>query len=174
MEKAANGVLGRPTKYTPKRKLQVAEILVRFADGERIKPLCVEFGIPSGTFFGWVIDDRDNLSDRYARAQKLNALASIEESFEIVDDGRNDWMEKEGRDGTTFEVVNHEAINRSRLRFGQRQWYVEQVLAGTLRLKKDNGGEGEGRMIAEKSALEALELLTRKLAEKATAKNESA
>lgn len=43
----------------------------------------------------------------------------IDETRDIVDDGSNDWMEKNGRDGVGWQV-NGEAIQRSKLRVEQR------------------------------------------------------
>ena len=51
----------------------------------------------------------------------------FEELLEIADDGTNDWM-KENRDGSTYYVINGEAMGRSRLRVDVRKWYLSKVL----------------------------------------------
>ena len=54
-----------------------------------------------------------------------------DEIIEIADDARNDWMDKYNNDGEVIRVVDHEVVQRSRLRMDARRW-----LAGKLRPKK--------------------------------------
>jgi len=77
--------------------------------------------------FGWFNREDQSggdkpLLDMYARAKRLQADYVVDEMHEIADDGTNDYMEKIGKDGETYEVVNQEAINRSRLRIDTRKW----------------------------------------------------
>jgi len=74
---------------------------------------------------------------QYARAKEESADALAEEMLEIADDGRNDWMARNG--GTDDEgnarentyVLNGEHIQRSRVRIDTRKW-----LASKLKPKK--------------------------------------
>lgn len=50
-----------------------------------------------------------------------------DETFEMVDDGSNDWMEKVGKDGSVGYMLNGEAVARSRLRFDQRRWWLSKL-----------------------------------------------
>jgi hypothetical protein len=62
--------------------------------------------------------------DQYARAREIQADYWAEEIIEIADDGTNDYIEKENKDGSTYEAVNSEHINRSRLRVDTRKWLM--------------------------------------------------
>ena len=79
-----------------------------------------------GTVLRWVGED-DALKEQYARAMETRADAIFEELLDIADDGQNDWMEKELRDGAVIEVPNHEHITRSRLRFDARRWMLGKM-----------------------------------------------
>lgn len=72
-------------------------------------------------------DDVAGFSAQYARARDIGLDAMADEILEISDDGTNDWMEKEGRDGTTHYVVNGEAMGRSRLRVDTRKWLLSKI-----------------------------------------------
>ena len=64
---------------------------------------------------------------QYVRARELQAEHWAEEIIEIADDSQNDFIEKEGRDGSTYEAVNFENINRSRLRVDTRKWLMARL-----------------------------------------------
>ncbi|MEX3667997.1 hypothetical protein AB3X82_07315 [Paraburkholderia phenoliruptrix] len=71
-------------------------------------------------------------SHRYARAREAQADTLADEMLDIADDGRNDWMERLGRDDTPLGwTVNGEAVQRSRIRLDARKW-----LAGKIAPKK--------------------------------------
>jgi hypothetical protein len=70
------------------------------------------------TVYRWLLDEKHETFCRsYARARELQAEHLFEEMQEIADDGRNDWMERNG-----FPMVNGEAIQRSKLRLEDRKW----------------------------------------------------
>lgn len=50
-----------------------------------------------------------------------------DELLEIADDGSNDWMEKTVGSGETITVVDHEHVQRSRLRVDTRKWYLSKL-----------------------------------------------
>ena len=50
-----------------------------------------------------------------------------EEIQDIADDSSNDWIEIEKRDGTSYEIVNKEAVLRSRLRVDTRKWLMSKL-----------------------------------------------
>ena len=140
---------GRPSVYAR----DVADtILLRFEDGERLTHICVELDVRIGTFLGWVYDNRDGIAERYARAQILNAMALSDSNFDIADDSSNDFMlTKQGI------KLRDEHVRRSQLRVQTRQWYIEKVLTGTLRIKRESGSD-DGTTVSEK-ALDILERL---------------
>jgi hypothetical protein len=59
--------------------------------------------------------------EQYARARAHQAEYFLEEIPLIADDGRNDFMEKQRRDGTTFLDANREHLERSKIRISARR-----------------------------------------------------
>ena len=51
-----------------------------------------------------------------------------DEILDICDDGSNDWIERQNKDGSTYETVNSEVINRSRLRVDTRKWLLSKLM----------------------------------------------
>lgn len=156
---AAPKIGHKPTNYT---RAKSDAILAAICEGESVKSVCESLGIALGTFFGWVLDDRDGLSDRYSRAQKLQAAAMLAECREIADNGRNDWMERHGRNGEAFAQLNGEHVRRSEIRLKYRQWFFEQAQAGGLSMRAK-----EARATDAASAGVILDLLGRVAAAKA-------
>jgi transposase-like protein len=110
--------MGRPTLYTP----ELAErILHELADGRTVRDICRAVGMPaSATVRLWVVENRDGFAARYRQAREFARDDMEEELLEIVDDGRNDWMERRTRAGGRETVPNRENIQRSRLRYDAR------------------------------------------------------
>ncbi|MBQ0707851.1 terminase small subunit protein [Ochrobactrum sp. AP1BH01-1] len=120
---------GRPSDYTQ----EVADLICeRIADGESLRTICDDQGMPSRTtVFKW-LSRFNEFADQYARAREAQADTLFDEILSIADDGRNDWMEKTNKDGEVIgEVFNKEAVQRSSLRVEARKW-----MAGKLRPKK--------------------------------------
>lgn len=116
-------------KYTPQMG---AVICGRLADGESLRSVCRDKSMPaSSTVFLWLAAHKD-FSEQYAIACVERADAIFEESLEIADDGRNDWMirqseaEKGGGVNTGW-VLNGEHVQRSRLRVDTRKWFVSKL-----------------------------------------------
>lgn len=65
--------------------------------------------------------------EMYTRAKEDSADVLAEEIIDIADDGLNDTYIKAGRDGDDEEVVNHDHINRSRLRVEARKWVAAKL-----------------------------------------------
>ncbi len=120
---------GRPSDYTQ----EIADLICeRIADGESLRTICDDQGMPSRTtVFKW-LSRFNEFADQYARAREAQADTLFDEILTIADDGRNDWMEKTNKDGEVIgEVFNKEAVQRSSLRVEARKW-----MAGKLRPKK--------------------------------------
>jgi hypothetical protein len=47
---------------------------------------------------------------------------------DIIDDDSGDWTVRRCKDGTTETVVDHQNINRSRLRVSSRRWILSKAL----------------------------------------------
>jgi hypothetical protein len=115
---------GRPSDYSP----EIArEICKRLGNGESLRQICAEAEMPSKTSVMRWLEANKEFRDQYARARELQAEHWAEEIIEIADDSRNDFVEKEGRDGSTYEAVDGEHINRSRLRVDTRKWLMARL-----------------------------------------------
>lgn len=72
--------------------------------------------------------ENEAFRDNYAIARGERATAIFEETLEIADDGRNDWMEKLSASGEAVGwAQNGEAVNRSRLRVDTRKWFLSRM-----------------------------------------------
>jgi hypothetical protein len=117
--------VGRPSVYTEEI---AAEICSRIAAGETLNQISRDERMPPRTtVLGWVLDDREGFSDRYARARDMQFEAWADEITEISDDGTNDWMERENKDGSSTTVLNGEHVQRSRLRVDSRKWLLSKL-----------------------------------------------
>lgn len=78
--------------------------------------------------------------------------------LDIVDDGTNDFVEREGKDGLTT-VVDHEHIQRSRLRAETRKWLLAKALPKIYGDKVDL--KHSGNLAIEEPEMTDLELARR-------------
>ena len=117
---------GRPSAYTPELG---AEICSRIAEGESLRSICKDDGMPAmSSIMLWLIDGKHEIfSEQYATARRIQAEALADEIFDIADDGRNDWMERNEEGGEAYKL-NGEAVARARLRVDTRKWYLSKVL----------------------------------------------
>ena len=127
--------MGRPSIYTQ----ELAErICKRIAKGESVLRICKDDDMPNASMiYDWLFDaDKKWFSDNYAKARASQAEHLFDELLEIADDGTNDYMKEKGE-------LNHEHINRSRLRVDTRKWYLSKVLPKKFGEKIDvtTGGE---------------------------------
>jgi hypothetical protein len=135
--------VARPTIYS---EAIAASICERIADGESLRAICKDEGMPAkSSVFKWLIEHKE-FSDQYARARETQADTIFDEILDIADDGTNDWMVKNTADGEAIGWrENGEALRRSALRVDARKW-----MAGKLRPKKygdkvqHTGADGEG------------------------------
>jgi hypothetical protein len=119
--------LGRPTTYSPELALKICS---RIAEGDSVRTIVRDEDMPSSsTIFRWLLDeDKKDFWEQYEKARNIQAELMFEELLEIADDGTNDWMERENKDGTTYYTINGEAMGRSRLRVDVRKWHLSKVL----------------------------------------------
>ena len=111
--------VGRPSEYSKELAMSICD---RIANGESLRSICVDLGIPHSTVVGWFIDNKDGVFDHYARARQIQAEHLFEELCDIADDSRNDWMERNG-----YTVADQEAIQRSKLRVDTRKWILARM-----------------------------------------------
>lgn len=131
---------GRPSKYSEALAVKICE---RIADGETVRSICADEAMPSKSMvFRW-LSRHKTFRDHYARAKEAQAEHMADELLDIVDDGSNDWMERKNADGSTYEVVNGEHIQRSRLRADTRKWLLSKMLPKKYGEKLTHSGDPE-------------------------------
>jgi hypothetical protein len=132
----------RPSSYT---KELAEKICLRICEGESLKQICKDKDMPSrSTVHKWLLeDDKKEFSDKYEFSCNVRTENMFDELQEIADDSTNDYMEKESDDGSTYEVLNSENIQRSRLRVDVRKWYLSKVLPKKYGDKIDHTSGGE-------------------------------
>jgi hypothetical protein len=141
---------GRPSSYTQ----QIAErICLELADGCSLRSICAEEWAPeTRTVLRWLYANEE-FRLQYARAREQQAEMMADELLDIADDGTNDWMERQKRDGSTEIVPDHEHINRSRLRVDTRKWVASKLLAkkygDKVAVTDPDGGQAVMRVLIE-------------------------
>ncbi len=91
--------------------------------------------------------EKPEFSEQYAKAREMLLEHWAEDILDIADDGRNDWMERngnkddEGNPRTNTYVLNGEHVNRSRLRVDSRKWLLSKLAAKKYGDKIELGGE---------------------------------
>lgn len=120
-----SNAVGRPSTYSP----EVADSICRqLMEGVSLKYICSADDMPAmSTVFLW-IQKHAEFSDKYTRAREIQAEVMADELNDIADDGSNDWMDRELKNGETIRVPDHEHINRSRLRVDTRKWIAARLL----------------------------------------------
>lgn len=117
-----NKKIGRPTEFSLELASEICLALATSTEG--IGPLCKknEDWPHSATVFKWRILHKE-FGEMYARAKQQQVEALVDEIIEIADDTSQDTLiTDEGK-----EVVNHEHINRSRLRIDTRKWLAAKL-----------------------------------------------
>lgn len=95
-------------------------ILERIADGEPLRQICRDPGMPAWrTVYNWRKANPE-FEARFAQARLLGFDAIAEDILDIADDGRNDWVEKESKGGGTYIALDNEHVQRSKLRIETR------------------------------------------------------
>lgn len=115
---------GRPSVMVPEVR---AEILDRIADGETIRQMCRDEHMPAASTVYLALANDKAFSDQYVREKEAQLERMADEILEISDDGRNDWVERENKDGSTYEAVDHDHISRSKLRVDTRKWLMSKL-----------------------------------------------
>lgn len=152
--------MGAPSSFTAEMADVICE---RIADGESLRAICAAEDMPDkATVFRWLANHAE-FRDQYARAREAQADSLFDEILDIADDGSNDWMAQNTKDG---EAVgwreNGESLRRSVLRVDARKW-----MAGKLQPKKYSDKLSvDGTMTHEagdsiKALMEAVNGLTR-------------
>lgn len=115
---------GRPTKYS---LTLTAAICAKLMAGQSLRSICAEDSFPEcATVFNWLAKYPEFL-EQYTQAREIQADVMADEICDIADDGTNDWMDRQLQNGQTIRVVDHEHIQRSRLRVDARKWVASKL-----------------------------------------------
>jgi hypothetical protein len=118
---------GRPSLYTPEL---AANICGRLAVGETLRSICRDEGMPvHSAVIGWTLNAKlaPGFADQYARARDAGLNVMAEEILAIADDSADDYITRKREDGSDYTVIDHDHINRSRLRVDTRKWYLSKL-----------------------------------------------
>ena len=139
-------------KPTPRRSAVYDEAIAvriceRIAAGEGLREICEDKDVPSKTVvYRWLAAE-SQFRDAYARARELQMESWADELRDIATDGSNDWIVKINADGSTDRVLDHEHVQRSKLRIDTLKWLmskfapkrfadkVEVELSGTVKVE---------------------------------------
>jgi len=120
--------MGAPLKYDRVKILD--EIFRRIEDGESNRKICSgSDGMPSYDLFKKWMRENPDLITQYAHSKQLSAEAFEEKAIATAEDDTDDiiFVECETKDGITSKrVINHEAINRSRLKVDTYKWVASK------------------------------------------------
>lgn len=135
--------IGRPSKYSQDLG---TKICTRLAQGESLRQICMDENMPDkSTVLRWLFDeDKKEFCDQYARAREIQAENWADEILEIADDSTNDWVDRESKDGGTYQAVDQEVIGRSRLRVDSRKWLMSKLLPKKYGDKQQHEHAGPG------------------------------
>lgn len=99
------------------------EICVRIAEGESLRKICKDEKMPSLVAVWKWLNNSEELVKQYTRAREEQAETLVDEIIDISDEKKDDtFLDKDGN-----EVINHEAIARSRLRVDSRKWIASKL-----------------------------------------------
>jgi hypothetical protein len=111
------------TRYSPQLASAICEALV---EGRSLRSICTDDDMPGkSTVFRWLAEHAE-FRVLYARAREVQADTLFDETLEIADDARNDWMERRTQKDASW-VANGENIQRSKLRIDTRKWFVAKL-----------------------------------------------
>jgi hypothetical protein len=109
--------MGRPSLYTAE---VVEAICERLSEGEPLAQICRDEGMPAArTVRDWIAE-RPDVAAAIARAREDGEDRIAADCLAIADDGRRDYVTLGGDDDSPKVAVDHDHIQRSKLRIETR------------------------------------------------------
>lgn len=109
--------------YDAKVAMHICDLII---EGHTMRSIETQPGMPTAkTIMRWLAAHEDFLA-AYQRAKEIQTESMEEEIVEISDDSSKDVIEKIGKDGKPYTVIDHEVVNRSRLRVDTRKWIMSK------------------------------------------------
>ncbi len=171
LEGRPNLIVGRPPR-TVYSELMADRICELVASGQSLKKIALIEGYPSAsTILEWAKypDEvsRPGFQERFAKAKEIGYHLMAEEIVEIADDSGKDKIKKTLPNGKVIEVIDHENIQRDKLRVDARFRIISKTLPDIYgdKLKVEHSGSvdlisrlagARRRLIAEEAAGEGL------------------
>lgn len=123
--------VGRPVKWEGELKENAIDtILDRIIAGESVRQILDNADrniLPSyRVWIEWLASDTE-LCKQYTYACEGRAELLFDQVLYIADDSSADIEEVEVSEGVFIDKVNHENIQRARLRFDARRWYLSKL-----------------------------------------------
>jgi hypothetical protein len=116
--------MARPTTYTQELADNICEQL---ALGYSLRTVCKPDNMPCiASIFNW-FRTQPGFLEQYEKAKQESTDAMAEDLLDIADNGTNDYMEYEDRNGNLGWKINGENIQRSRLRADTRKWLMAKM-----------------------------------------------
>jgi hypothetical protein len=110
-----------PIKYSDELG---AVICQRMIMGESVAKICKDENMPrQDAIYRWAFNKEHPFAELYKRARELQAEKYVDEIMEIADSSEDDYKIVDGR-----KVIDHENIQRARLRVDTRKWVACKVL----------------------------------------------
>jgi hypothetical protein len=113
---------------------------------DSLRQICARPDMPSMSAFMEWVGNSPELAEHYARAREEGLERMADELLAIADDASGDFAIVAGRDGAPSLVVDHENIQRSRLKVDARKWLLSKRFPkryGELVQTRDVGGPKE-------------------------------
>lgn len=103
------------------------EVCKRIAEGRSLKSVCKDDDINIGISNFLCVSGQDpEVAEKYEKAILERTEMHREELLDIIDNGTNDWMEKNDPENPGYKV-NGEAIQRAKLRVETRKWLMAKM-----------------------------------------------
>lgn len=123
-------------------------ICLRIAGGESLLSVCRDPAMPvRSTVYLWLVTEGEpyeTFQKAYNKACRARAYGMADEITEISDDSTGDVsVVKDAKTGEEREVVNHEHIQRSKLRVDSRKWLAGKFLPDQFGDRVNVGGVAE-------------------------------
>lgn len=117
--------MARPEIYTEELATKLCTEIA--TSSKSLRTICKELEISVSTVLNWLKDEsKPGFLAQYARAKEEQADFMAEEMIEIADDGTNDTMTIEGKNGPV-DVEDKEWTSRSKLRVETRKWIASKL-----------------------------------------------
>lgn len=95
-------------------------------NGNSARRACVIVGLDRKKFFQLIKEDEEK-RNQYTRACEERSDLIFDEILEIADDGSEDSITVNKKGGESYEVLNKEFVERSKLRIDARKWALGKM-----------------------------------------------